>query len=108
MTRPLDDDALITLKQACEIGSEGGLTVATLKAEWRRSNLEISKIGRTLFTTRAKLKAMEEKCRVDPPDLDYGSIKRANAGRSATAKLNAAQIAVASRLSEPKKNSRHI
>lgn len=60
--KALQDDTLITLKDACEIVFGGRVTPVTLKAEWRRGNLELSKIGRSYFTTPAKLKQMDLKC----------------------------------------------
>ena len=100
------DDEPITLSEACEIYFKGRIGVAALKVEWHRGNLEISKVGRTYFTTIAKLKAMDVKCRVEAPGRNSGSTRRVIDGRSATARASAAQAAVAMRLEPPKKNSR--
>jgi hypothetical protein len=62
----LPDDLPLTLKEACERVFGGSITVASLKAEYARGNLELSKIGRTYITTPADLKAMFVKCRVTP------------------------------------------
>ena len=51
----LTDDTLITLKDACDIFFGGRITVATLKSEHAKGNLDMSKIGRSYFTTIAKL-----------------------------------------------------
>ncbi len=102
----LTDDEPITLHDACEIYFKGRIGVAALKVEWRRGNLEISKVGRTYFTTVSKLKAMETKCRAEAPGLSSGSIRRVIDGRSAMARASAAQAAVAMRLERPKRNSR--
>ena len=76
------DDALITLKDACEIFFQGKVTVATLKAEHAKGNLEMSKIGRSYWTTIAKLKEMEAKCRVAVPARASGSTKSERPGQS--------------------------
>jgi hypothetical protein len=63
----LPDDLPLSLKEVCERVFGGSISVASLKAEYARGNLELSKIGRAYFTTPADLKAMFEKCRVTPP-----------------------------------------
>jgi hypothetical protein len=63
----LPDDLPLSLKEVCERVFGGSISVASLKAEYARGNLEISKIGRTYFTTPADLKAMFVKCRVTSP-----------------------------------------
>ncbi len=62
----LPDDLPLSLKEVCERVFGGSISVASLMAEYARGNLEISKIGRTYFTTPADLKAMFVKCRVTP------------------------------------------
>ncbi len=84
MTRPADD-TLITLKDACEIFFGGKVTVAVLKAEHAKGNLDMSKIGRSYWTTIAKLRDMDAKCRVEAPARNSGSTKAADHGRSLTA-----------------------
>ena len=100
---PPADDTLLTLKDACEIFFRGKVTVATLKAEHARGNLDMSKIGRCYWTTIAKLKEMEARCRVEAPAQSSGSIKSARPGLSSTVESEAAQDAVLLRLSERKK-----
>jgi hypothetical protein len=60
----LPADLPLSLKEVCERVFGGSISVASLKAEHRRGNLEITKIGRAYFTTPADLKAMLAKCRV--------------------------------------------
>jgi hypothetical protein len=64
----LPDDLPLSLKEVCERVFGGAISVASLKAEYARGNLKLSKIGRAYFTTPADLKAMFEKCRVTPPN----------------------------------------
>lgn len=99
----LSDDTLLTLKDACEIFFAGRITVASLKAEHARGNLDISKIGRTYFTTLAKLKEMELKCRVEVPVQGSGSTKIAKVGRLSMDESEAAQASVQMKLQERRK-----
>ncbi|MCA1401935.1 hypothetical protein ACVSQB_17360 [Bradyrhizobium elkanii] len=57
-------DRPISLKQACEEVFANAISVATLKAEHRRGNLVVFKLGRKHFTTRRDIAAMKEKCRL--------------------------------------------
>jgi hypothetical protein len=101
----LTDETLITLKDACEMFFRGRITVAVLKAEHSKGNLEMSKIGRSYFTTLAKLKAMEAKCRVEAPDRDSGSTKSEEHGPSSTAEAAAARDSLMMKLDELKNSS---
>lgn len=104
MSRALTDDTLITLQQAVDYAFvDKACSVATLKAEAAKGNLDISKIGRSYFTTLAKIKAMEAKCLVDLPAPSSGSTKPAKAGRSSTDASAAAQASVQMKLQERKK-----
>lgn len=94
----LADDTLITLKDACEIFFGGRVTVATLKAEHARGNLDMSKIGRSYWTTIAKLRQMDQKCRVEAPDRTSGGTKIAKAGPSSTDASEAAQASALDKL----------
>lgn len=85
------DDTLITLKDACEIFFGGKITVAVLKAEHAKGNLDLSKIGRSYWTTIAKLRDMDAKCRVEAPARNSGSTRGANPGQSLTADPAVAQ-----------------
>lgn len=82
----LDDDP-ITLTEASEVVLRGAVTVSTLRAEVRRGNLSVERIGKNLFTTPAYIKEMRERCRVQPSRPDSTSEKtEANpSGSSATA-----------------------
>src|SRR5664279_1595369 len=101
----MNDDTLITLKDACEIFFNGRITVATLKAEHARGNLDMSKIGRAYFTTLAKLKAMDAKCRVDHPARASGSIRKEAHGLSSTVEAGTAQESLLMTLDGLKKHS---
>jgi hypothetical protein len=96
------DDSLLTLKDACEIFFRGKVTVATLKAEHARGNLDMSKIGRCYWTTIAKLREMESRCRVEAPGRASGSIKPARLGQSLMADPDIAQGAALRKLDELK------
>jgi hypothetical protein len=60
-------DTPIPLKDACKLYFSGHIGVATLKAEQKRGNLEIYRIGRQYFTNFNQIKAMMEKCCLRAP-----------------------------------------
>src|ERR1700756_5377885 len=99
-TRSLDDHTLITLKDACDIFFGGKITVATLKAEHARGNLDMSKIGRSYWTTIAKLREMDQKCRVEVQAPGFGSTRTAERSRSLTNESAAAQDSALKKLRE--------
>jgi hypothetical protein len=88
--RPLaaiEDDDPITLAEASEVVLKGAISEATLRAEIRRGNLIVERIGKNLFTTPAYIKRMREKCRVQSsrPDSTSARTKAANeSGSSGT------------------------
>ncbi len=102
---PIRDDTLLTLQQACDYGFAGGASPATLKHEWSLGNLELSKIGRSYFTTPAKLKAMEAKCLAEPPARNSGSIRNEEPGQSSTVEAVAARDSLMMKLDRLKKPS---
>lgn len=63
----VSEDTPLRPKDVCDTYFGGVVKVATLMAEHSRGNLEIFKIGRTYFTTLAKIKEMEVRCLVSPP-----------------------------------------
>jgi hypothetical protein len=91
MTRALADlqeDDPITLTEASELVLRGAVTVSTLRAEVRRGNLAVERIGKNLFTTPAYIKQMRERCRVQQSHRDSTSARNgmeAKAGSSGTA-----------------------
>jgi hypothetical protein len=93
-------DTPIPLKDACEAYFSGRITVATLKAEQKRGNLEIYKIGRQYFTSFNQIKAMMEKCCLgsSPHNANVNSPDN----RTEAAKVHAAQVALRLRLEQLK------
>ncbi|SMH36041.1 hypothetical protein SAMN02982922_1680 [Mesorhizobium australicum] len=59
----IEDDDPITLTEASEVVLRGAVSVSTLRAEIRRGNLSVERIGKNLFTTRTYIKQMRERCR---------------------------------------------
>jgi hypothetical protein len=98
------NDTLITLKDACDIFFGGRVTVATLKAEHAKGNLEMSKIGRSYWTTIAKLREMEAKCRVAVPARASGSTRSERPGQSLMADPDIARGAALRKLDELKQH----
>jgi hypothetical protein len=92
MTIP-PEDALLTLKEACQIYFADAVTTATLRAEHTKGRLVIFKIGRQYFTTLAHLKEMQDQCRA--PNQAPGSIltKNGKLGASSMAAASSAQAA---------------
>lgn len=81
----LDDDP-ITLTEASELVLRGAVTVSTLRAEVRRGNLTVERIGKNLFTTPAYIREMRERCRVQQnrPDSTSDRTESNPFGSSAT------------------------
>ena len=82
----LVDDDPITLEEASRVVLKGAVTVSTLRAEMRRGNLAVERIGKNLFTTRSELKQMRDRCRVQQSRPDSTSEKTESnpSGSSAT------------------------
>ncbi len=87
----LADDDLITLKDASEVIFKGKVSTETLKDQWRRGNLDLSKIGRSYFATVADFKGLRTKCLADRPDRASGSTRKEEHGLSSTADPGIAQ-----------------
>lgn len=82
------DDDPITLSEASEIVLRGAVTVSTLRAEIRRGNLVVEKIGKNLFTTPADIREMRKRCRVQqsrPASISEKISTADTSGSSATA-----------------------
>ena len=110
MTRAVADDQLLTLEHAAELFLGDRRRVSTLRAEAVRGNLMISKIGRSYWTTLARLKEMDAKCRVEVPVRASGSIRKEEPGLSLTAEGAAARDSLLTKLNElrkPSVNTRH-
>lgn len=89
MTRALDiidDTAPITLAEASELVLRGKVSVSTLRAEIRRGNLAVERIGKNLFTTPADIREMRNRCRVQQnrPASISGKTVDETSGLSAT------------------------
>lgn len=80
----LDTDP-ITLAEASEVVLRGAVSVAALRAEIRRGNLVVEKIGKNLFTTPAYIQQMRERCRVQQSLRDSTSAptRESSSGSSA-------------------------
>lgn len=84
------DHDTITLKDAAQ---HFGFTVSTLRAEAKRNNLTIYKIGKRYYTTPSDIRTMVEKCRVDQKDQDFTLIRGASSGLSEMERASSAQAA---------------
>ena len=84
-----DQEAPITLKEACAVFFGGRVTPYTLRAEAKRGLLPIFRVGKRDFTTLADLKAL---CLAKQDRRAFGSTRNASNGSSVIA-LNASERA---------------
>jgi hypothetical protein len=83
----MDDDP-ITLAEASEVVLRAAVSEQTLRAEARRGNLQVERLGKNLFTTPNYIKAWRNRCRVQQNRPDSTSAKTkavGGSGSSATA-----------------------
>jgi hypothetical protein len=76
--RPLSaiaEDDPITLAEASEVVLRAAVSEQTLRAEARRGNLQVERLGKNLFTTAAYIKAWRKECRVQQSRPDSTSAK---------------------------------
>lgn len=104
MSLPADDE-LITLKEASEMVFRGRVSPETLKVQWRKGNLDLSKIGRSYFASVADFKALKTKCLADPPAQASGQTRNEEHGQSETGEAAAAQESLLQKLDGLKKPS---
>ena len=101
----MNDDDLITLKDASEVIFGGRISPATLKDQWRKGNLDLSLIGRSYFASVADFKGLKTKCLADRPARASGSIRKEEHGLSSTAESAAARDSLLTTLNGLKKPS---
>lgn len=106
MARPIPDDELVTLKEACEIVFRNKVKPATLKAAAGRGQLPLSKIGRTYFTTIRDVRALHHQCRVEQKARGSISIGAETSGSSEMARISSARDALRLSMSTLKSSSR--
>lgn len=102
----IDDDAPMTLAEACQVIFRGAISPATLRAEAERGNLVIERIGRRDFVTARSIREMREKCRGHRKERTSSSGKTEGNGSYATATPDAAQAALELIVQERKRRSR--
>lgn len=90
----VDEDSPITLKRACEVEFAGALTVSSLRAEWKRGNLEVYRIGKRQFTTLRKIREMRERCLDAPKGRGSISTRNGNNGLSEMDRISSARVAL--------------
>lgn len=100
----MNDDDLMTLKDASEILFGGKVSPTTLKEQWRKGNLDLSKIGRSYFAPVSAFKGLQDKCRVEAPGRASGSISRGAHGQSSTVEAAIAQGSALRKLDELKQH----
>lgn len=99
-------DTLLTLAEVCEHEFRGTITPSTLRAARDKGTLQVYRIGKRDFTTRAAVRQMVELCRVQAKAPAYISTRSASNGLSATARATSAQAALRMSVAKLKSNSR--
>lgn len=107
MTRPPTDDDPVTLKEACEIVFRNTCTVSTLRAAADRGTLEVSRIGKRLYTTLAAARELYAKCRVEKRRQGFTLIRSVSNGSSETDRASSAQAALSQTVRELKSSLRN-
>lgn len=88
----MNDDAPLTLQEACDQIFRGNISPATLRAEARRGRLVIERIGRRDFVTPAAIREMRKLCEISqavPPKEQghWSERQRAEAAQAAAMKV---------------------
>ena len=89
----LIDTDPITLSEASDL-LRGIVSVSALRAEVKRGNLAVERIGKNLFTTPAAIREMREKCRVVQNHPASISAPTTAPGSSATVDATSEQAAL--------------
>jgi len=84
----------ITLTEASTVVLRGVVSVSALRAEIRRGNLAVERIGKNLYTTPAAIREMRDRCRVKPHLQDSTSDRTIEPGSSATKERTTEQAAL--------------
>ena len=103
---PEPDDP-ITLQEACELAFRGNITIASLRVEARRGNLEVFRVGRRDFTTLNAIREMRRKCLGARKDRASISTRRENNGLSETEQVSCALDALSQTTKALKSSSRN-
>jgi hypothetical protein len=90
----LIDTDPITLSEASSVVLRGVVSVTALRAEIKRGNLAVERIGKNLFTTPQAIREMREKCRVQPHHPASTSAPTTAPGSSATVDTASEQAAL--------------
>ena len=93
MTAPLTDDTAIPLRDVPSHFPESRFTLSTLRAEAGRGRLQVFRIGRRDYTTRADVLEMQRRCREDDPRRASTSIRNVSNGQSVTDRVSSALVA---------------
>src|SRR5690606_34313741 len=97
MTGIITDDTALTLNEACRIYFRDAIKPASLRAEARRGNLTLLRIGKKDFVTPAAIREMKERCQVvaSPSAPAYGSSPPASALDEAMNRLSGSSATTA-------------
>lgn len=103
----IGEDEPVTLAEASRVILRGVVTVSALRAEIRRGNLMVERIGKNLYTTPAAIRDMRSKCRVQPNRRDFTCAKTATntSGSSETPDVTAELAALKASVNSLKSGS---
>lgn len=92
----MDEDAPITLKEACAIVFRDTISVATLRAEATRNKISFARIGKRDFTSIRAVKEMIRKCHDESSERGSTQTNSETSGLSEMEKCLSAQAAALS------------
>src|SRR3954468_5256204 len=101
----MQDDELITLQEASQIVFGGRISPASLKAEWRKGHLDLSKIGRSYFAPVGDFKGLHSRCLANRPARASGTIDRETPTPSSTDESGSALASLMMKLDALKSTS---
>jgi len=111
----LPDDAALTLSQACfiffpDVTGSGTpiISPSSLRAERRRGNLKITRVGKKDLVTAGAVREMMKKCHDQPRELGSTSTPKSGSGSSETDRSRDALAAAKAISQELKRNSPNI
>jgi hypothetical protein len=101
----MTDDEPMTLDDACREFPQARLTPYTLRAEAGRGRLDIFRLGRRDYTTRASMREMVRKCQDAARLRASTSTESATSGLSETDRVSSAQAALSQTVAALKSGS---
>lgn len=96
----MSDDQPLTLQEACDVFFRGANTPDTLRAEHRRGNLAIRRVGRQDWTTAGAIREMLRICPAQQKVPASGSTQPMGDTSSSTPETSSSELAAAQMIAE--------